>query len=89
MLEDTTLLGAKALIVNVTGGPELGFYEVDEAVQRIRREVDEDANLIFGSAIDDSLDGTIRVSVVATGIEASVRASASATSCDTNTSARI
>ena len=71
LLEDTTLLGAKALIVNVTGGPELGFYEVDEAVQRIRREVDEDANLIFGSAIDDSLDGTIRVSVVATGIEAS------------------
>ena len=69
LLEDTTLLGAKALIVNVTGGPELGFYEVDEAVQRIRREVDEDANLIFGSAIDDSLDGTIRVSVVATGIE--------------------
>ncbi|MGC6518349.1 MAG: cell division protein FtsZ [Candidatus Puniceispirillaceae bacterium] len=70
LLEDTTLLGAKALIVNVTGGPELGFYEVDEAVQRIRREVDEDANLIFGSAIDDSLDGTIRVSVVATGIDA-------------------
>ena len=69
LLEDTTLLGAKALIVNVTGGPELGFYEVDEAVQRIRREVDEDANLIFGSAIDDTLDGTIRVSVVATGIE--------------------
>ena len=70
LLEDTTLLGAKALIVNVTGGPELGFYEVDEAVQRIRREVDEDANLIFGSAIDDTLDGTIRVSVVATGIDA-------------------
>ena len=69
LLEDTSLRGAKALIVNVTGGPELGFYEVDEAVQRIRREVDEDANLIFGSAIDDSLDGTIRVSVVATGIE--------------------
>ena len=69
LLEDTTLHGAKALIVNVTGGPELGFYEVDEAVQRIRREVDEDANLIFGSAIDDTLDGTIRVSVVATGID--------------------
>ena len=70
LLEDTSLRGAKALIVNVTGGPELGFYEVDEAVQRIRNEVDEDANLIFGSAIDNSLDGTIRVSVVATGIDA-------------------
>ena len=69
LLEDTSLLGAKALIVNVTGGAELGFYEVDEAVQRIRQEVDEDANLIFGSAIDTSLEGTIRVSVVATGIE--------------------
>ena len=70
LLEDTSLLGAKALIINVTGGTELTFYEVDEAVQRIRREVDEDANLIFGSAIDDTLDGTIRVSVVATGIDA-------------------
>ena len=70
LLEDTSLRGAKALIVNVTGGPELGFFEVDEAVQRIRNEVDEDANLIFGSAIDDTLDGTIRVSVVATGIDA-------------------
>ncbi|MGC6537219.1 MAG: cell division protein FtsZ [Candidatus Puniceispirillaceae bacterium] len=70
LLEDTSLRGAKALIVNVTGGPELGFFEVDEAVQRIRQEVDEDANLIFGSAIDDTLDGTIRVSVVATGIDA-------------------
>ena len=69
LLEDTSLLGAKALIVNVTGGAELGFYEVDEAVQRIRQEVDEDANLIFGSAIDTTLEGTIRVSVVATGID--------------------
>ena len=69
LLEDTSLRGAKALIVNVTGGPELGFYEVDEAVQRIRKEIDEDANLIFGSAIDQELEGTIRVSVVATGID--------------------
>ena len=69
LLEDTSLRGAKALIVNVTGGPELGFYEVDEAVQRIRKEIDEDANLIFGSAIDQGLEGTIRVSVVATGID--------------------
>ena len=69
LLEDTSLHGAKALIVNVTGGPELGFYEVDEAVQRIRKEIDEDANLIFGSAIDQGLEGTIRVSVVATGID--------------------
>ena len=69
LLEDSSLAGAKSLIVNVKGGPELGFYEVDEAVQRIRREVDEDANLVFGSAMDDSLEGTIRVSVVATGID--------------------
>ena len=70
LLEDSSLGGAKALIVNVTGGPELGFFEVDEAVQHIRAQVEEDANLIFGSSIDDSLDGTIRVSVVATGIDA-------------------
>ena len=70
LLEDSSLGGAKALIVNVTGGPELGFFEVDEAVQHIRAQVEEDANLIFGSSIDESLDGTIRVSVVATGIDA-------------------
>ena len=70
LLEDSSLAGAKALIVNVTGGPELGFFEVDEAVQHIRAQVEEDANLIFGSSIDESLDGTIRVSVVATGIDA-------------------
>ena len=70
LLEDSSLSGAKALIVNVTGGPELGFFEVDEAVQHIRAQVEEDANLIFGSSIDEGLDGTIRVSVVATGIDA-------------------
>ena len=70
LLEDSSLAGAKALIVNVTGGPELGFFEVDEAVQHIRAQVEENANLIFGSSIDESLEGTIRVSVVATGIDA-------------------
>jgi cell division protein FtsZ len=69
LLEDTSMSGARGLLINITGGDDLTLFEVDQAANRIREEVDEDANIIFGSAIDESLNGRIRVSVVATGIE--------------------
>ena len=69
LLEDTCMAGAKGLLINITGGDDLTFFEVDQAANRIREEVDDEANIIFGSAIDESLNGKIRVSVVATGIE--------------------
>ena len=69
LLEDTSMSGAKGLLINITGGEDLTLFEVDQAVTRIRDEVDEEANVIFGSAIDETLNGRIRVSVVATGID--------------------
>ena len=69
LLEDTSMSGARGLLINITGGDDLTLFEVDEAANRIRQEVDPEANIIFGSAIDESLNGRIRVSVVATGIE--------------------
>jgi cell division protein FtsZ len=69
LLEDTSMGGAKGLLINITGGEDLTLFEVDQAVTRIRDEVDEEANVIFGSAIDETLNGRIRVSVVATGID--------------------
>nr|WP_298794367.1 cell division protein FtsZ [uncultured Acetobacter sp.] len=69
LLEDTCMSGAQGLLVNVTGGEDMTFFEVDEACNRIRREVAEDANMIFGSIIDETMNGKIRVSVVATGID--------------------
>jgi cell division protein FtsZ len=69
LLEDTSMAGARGLLINITGGADMTLYEVDQAANRIREEVDEDANIIFGSAIDPALEGKIRVSVVATGID--------------------
>ena len=69
LLEDTSMSGARGLLINITGGDDLTLFEVDQAATRIREEVDEDANIIFGSAIDENLQGKIRVSVVATGID--------------------
>ncbi|CAI3922226.1 Cell division GTPase FtsZ (FtsZ) (PDB:1FSZ) [Commensalibacter communis] len=73
LLEDTSMSGARGLLINITGGSDLTLFEVDQAANRIREEVAEDANIIFGSAIDESLTGKIRVSVVATGIESPVQ----------------
>ena len=70
LLDDTTMQGAQALLINITGGMDMTLFEVDEAANRIRKEVDDDATIIFGSAFDEKLDGIIRVSVVATGFEA-------------------
>ena len=69
LLEDTSMAGARGLLINITGGDDMTLFEVDQAANRIREEVDEEANIIFGSAIDASLNGKVRVSVVATGIE--------------------
>ncbi len=70
LLDDVSMKGARAVLINVTGGPDLMLFEVDEAVNRIRAEVDADANILFGSAICEDMEGSVRVSVVATGIDA-------------------
>ncbi|MDC1382428.1 cell division protein FtsZ [Candidatus Puniceispirillum sp.] len=73
LLDDTTMKGANAVLINITGGLDMTLFEVDEAANRIRKEVDPDATIIFGSAFDDKLDGVMRVSVVATGISSSTQ----------------
>ncbi|NIJ41007.1 cell division protein FtsZ [Parvibaculum indicum] len=70
LLDEVSMKGARGVLINITGGMDLTLYEVDEAANRIRSEVDPDANIIVGSTFDSSLDGRMRVSVVATGIEA-------------------
>lgn len=70
LLDDVTMKGARGVIINVTGGADMTLFEVDEACNRIRDEVDPNANIIFGSTFDDKLEGRMRVSVVATGIDA-------------------
>jgi cell division protein FtsZ len=69
LLDDVSMKGARGLLISITGGNDLTLYELDEAATRIREEVDSDANIILGATFDESLDGIIRVSVVATGIE--------------------
>jgi cell division protein FtsZ len=73
LLDEVSLKGAKAVLVNVTGGLDMTLLEVDEAANAIATEVDPDANIIFGAAFDPSLEGRIRVSVVATGMDAGVQ----------------
>jgi cell division protein FtsZ len=70
LLDDVSMKGAKGVLINITGGMDMTLYEVDEAANEIRNEVDPDANIIVGSTFDPGLDGVIRVSVVATGIDA-------------------
>src|SRR5262245_25705633 len=69
LIEDPSIKRASALIISITGGKDLMLFEVDEAATRIREEVDEDANIIVGATFDESLEGIVRVSVVATGID--------------------
>jgi cell division protein FtsZ len=69
LIDDASMKGARGLLISITGGRDLKLYEVDEAATRIREEVDQDANIIVGATFDESLDGIIRVSVVATGID--------------------
>ncbi len=68
LLDDCSMRGAKGVLINITGGSDITLFEIDEAASRIKEEVDEDANIIFGSSFDEALAGKIRVSIVATGI---------------------
>jgi cell division protein FtsZ len=78
LLDETSMRGAKGLLISITGGRDLTLFEVDEAATRIREEVDQDANIILGATFDEELEGVIRVSVVATGIDKSAEDIASA-----------
>ena len=69
LLDDVSMKGARGVIINVTGGNDMTLFEADEACNRIRDEVDPDANIIFGATFDDTMDGKMRVSIVATGID--------------------
>ncbi len=68
LLDDTSMSGAKGVLINITAGTDITLFEVDEAANRIRDEVEGDVNIIFGSTFDETLEGRVRVSVVATGI---------------------
>ncbi|MBM3951965.1 MAG: cell division protein FtsZ, partial [Rhodospirillales bacterium] len=74
LIDDASMKGARGVLINITGGRDMTLFEVDEAANRIRAEVDEDAHIIFGAAYDESLEGRIRVSVVATGIRSAAAA---------------
>ena len=69
LLDDVSMKGARGVIINVTGGADMTLFEVDEACNRIREEVDPDANIIFGASFDETMEGIMRVSIVATGID--------------------
>jgi cell division protein FtsZ len=72
LIDDVSLKGARGVIINITGGNDITLYEVDEAANRIKQEVDEEANIIYGTTCDDRLDGLVRVSIVATGIDSNI-----------------
>jgi len=78
LIDDASMKGAKGLLISITGGRDMTLFEVDEAATRIREEVDQDANIILGATFDESLEGIIRVSVVATGIDKQIGESAPA-----------
>ena len=69
LLDDISMKGARGMLINITGGPDMTLFEVDEAANRVRSEVDPDAYIIFGSTFDDTMQGHMRVSVVATGMD--------------------
>lgn len=69
LLDNSNMNGAKGVLINITGGTDITLFEIDEAANRIKEEVDEEANIIFGSSFDENLVGKIRVSIVATGID--------------------
>jgi cell division protein FtsZ len=87
LIDDSSMKGARGLLISITGGKDLTLFEVDEAATRIREEVDQDANIIVGATFDESLDGIIRVSVVATGIEQALISRNAGTPAPTVTSA--
>ncbi len=74
LLDDCSMKGAKGVLINITASQDVTIMEINDAVNRIKDEVDEEANIIFGSSFDDTLEGKIRVSIVATGINDSIKA---------------
>ena len=74
-LLETSIDGAKAVLINITGGQDLGLFEVNEAADLIRQSVDGDANIIFGAGVDESLEEEIKITVIATGFDDRVRKS--------------
>ncbi|MCO5130905.1 MAG: cell division protein FtsZ [Xanthobacteraceae bacterium] len=88
LIDDSSMKGARGLLISITGGKDMTLFEVDEAATRIREEVDPDANIIVGATFDENLDGVIRVSVVATGIEQAALARAAAPTAATATIAQ-
>lgn len=84
LLDDVSMRGATGVLISITGGMDMTLFEVDEAANRIREEVENDANIIFGSTFDDRLNGRVRVSVVATGINLGDSARKSSTTSDTH-----
>ena len=79
LLEDVSMQGARGVLINISGGLDMTLFEVDETANRVRDEVDPEANIIFGSTFDESLEGRMRVSVIATGIDAEAQAAPHAT----------
>jgi cell division protein FtsZ len=71
LLDEASMIGAKGVLVSISGGMDMTLFEVDEAATRIREEVDADANIIVGAIFDEALQGKFRVSVVATGLQES------------------
>jgi cell division protein FtsZ len=69
LLEDNTIQGAHGILLNITGGPDMSLYEVNEASSLIQEEADEDANIIFGTVIDNDMEDEIRITVIATGFD--------------------
>src|SRR5256714_3249801 len=82
LIDDASMKGAKGLLISITGGRDLTLYEVDESATRIREEVDQEANIIVGATYDENLEGIIRVSVVATGIDQNAPAARSHSGAD-------
>jgi len=85
LLDDTTMRGAQALLINITGGLDMGLMEVDEAANRIRKELDDDADVIFGATLDENMNGKMRVSVIATGIDSQLRRTTQPAACAVKT----
>ena len=69
LLDEVSMKGARGVLINITGGMDLTLFEIDEAANRVRDEIDPEANVIFGSTLDEKMDGRMRVSIVAAGIE--------------------
>jgi cell division protein FtsZ len=69
LLDDVSMKGARGVLINITGGYDITMFEIDEAVNRIREEVDPNANIIFGTTFDQNMNGKVRLSIVATGID--------------------